>query len=394
MRTDRAQRLFDQLQADRANIFGLLQRLVEAESPSRNPTLQRQVLTLLIKELEELDYRVRHIPGEKTGGYLLGVPRQRQKRKPVQLLVGHCDTVWPEGTLETMPITMRAGKMTGPGIYDMKGGLAQIIHVLRALRETGLEPQVTPLVFVNSDEEIGSDESHCLVKRLARVADRVLVLEPAHGTRGLLKTARKGVGQFNIQVRGKAAHAGLEPAKGISAILELALVVQKLFALNDPDNGLTVNVGTIDGGLRTNVVAPECKATVDVRVVSLAQALQVETAIRALEPQDPEAALEITGGFMLPPMEPTPRNRALWRLAQEAAAELDMEIEACLAGGGSDGNIASQYAPTLDGLGPMGDGAHAIHEHVLLDSLVERGALLGLLLLAPPMGWQGQVRQV
>ncbi len=390
MSSNRARRLLEQLQTDRAKIFGLLERLVECESPSRHPRLQRQVLDLLGAELQALDYRVRHIPGERTGGYLLGIPRRRQRGRPVQILVGHCDTVWPEGTLEEMPITRRGDKMTGPGVYDMKGGLAQIIHVLRALRILELEPEVTPLVFVNSDEEIGSEESRSLVQRVSRIADRVLVLEPAFGPRGKLKTARKGVGQFDIVVRGRAAHAGLEPAKGISAILELSLVVQQLFALNEPENGLSVNVGTIDGGLRSNVVAPESRASVDVRVVSLEQARRVETAIRALEPQNPAAELEVTGGFVLPPMEPTPGNQALWRLAQEAADELGVEIEDCLAGGGSDGNVSSQYAPTLDGLGPRGDGAHAVHEHVLLDSLVERGALLGLLVLAPPMGVQDQ----
>lgn len=385
MRSDRASRLLEQLQADRARVIRLLERLVQIESPSRHPGLQRQVQDLLISELHELDYRVRRIPGEKTGGYLLGVPRRRQRGRPLQVLIGHCDTVWPEGTLEEMPITMRAGRMTGPGVYDMKAGLAQIIYVLRAFRTLAMEPEVTPLIFINSDEEIGSHESRSLVKRVSRIADRVLVLEPSFGPRGKLKTARKGVGQFNVLVRGKAAHAGLEPGKGISAILELSLVVQQLFALNDPDNGLSVNVGTIDGGLRSNVVAPESQASVDVRVITLEQARRVESAIRALKPQNPAAELQVTGGFKLPPMEPTPGNQALWRLAQEAAAELGVEIEDCLAGGGSDGNVSSQYAPTLDGLGPRGDGAHAVHEHVLLDSLVERGALLGLLLLAPAL---------
>ena len=385
MSSQRARRLRDHLQADRAWVFGLLERLVQCESPSRHPELQLEVMDVLIRELQELDYRVRHIPGAKTGGYLLAAPTQRRRGRPNQVLVGHCDTVWPAGTLAEMPITMRAGKMTGPGIYDMKGGLAQILHVLRAFRALELEPEVTPLVFVNSDEEIGSDESRSLVKRVSRVADRVLVLEPAFGPRGKIKTARKGVGQFEVVVRGRAAHAGLEPAKGISAILELSLVVQQLFALNDPDNGLTVNVGTIDGGLRSNVVAPESKASVDVRVVTLEQARRVEASIRALKPQNPAAELEVTGGFFLPPMERTPGNQALWRLARDAATELGIEIDDCLAGGGSDGNIASQFTPTLDGLGPKGDGAHALHEHVLLDSLVERGALLGLLMLAPAL---------
>ena len=223
---------------------------------------------------------------------------------------------------------------------------------------------------------------------MAKIADRVLVLEPAFGPMGKLKTARKGVAQYKVRIRGKAAHAGLEPSKGVSAILELSLIVQKLFALNDPENGLSVNVGTIDGGLRSNVVAPESSATVDVRVVSVEQARQFDTAIRALEPQNPEAVVEVTGGFKLPPMERTPRNLKLWSLAQEAATELGIHIEDGLAGGGSDGNIASVFAPTLDGLGPCGDGAHAVHEHIVVDSLVERAALLGLILLAPPIAWR------
>lgn len=292
-----------------------------------------------------------------------------------------------------MPITRRGDKMTGPGIYDMKGGLAQIVYALRALQLLGLEPEVTPLVFVNSDEEIGSDESRTLVKRVSRIADRVMVLEPAFGPRGKVKTARKGVGQFDIVVRGRAAHAGLEPAKGVSAILELSLVVQQLFALNEPEEGLTVNVGTIDGGLRSNVIAPESRASVDVRVVTLEQAHRVEASIRALEAQNPEATLEVSGGFVLPPMERTPENQALWRLAQDAAEELGIEIEECLAGGGSDGNVSSLFTATLDGLGPRGDGAHAVHEHVLLDSLVERSALLALLILAPPLRSCTQSRQ-
>jgi glutamate carboxypeptidase len=272
----------------------------------------------------------------------------------------------------------------------MKGGLTQMVLALRTLDELGLEPPLTPVVFVNADEEIGSRSSTRYIRMLARRAARAYVLEPAMGESGAIKTECKGIGRFTITVFGKAAHAGLDPEGGASAILELSHVIQQLFALNDPAKGITVNVGTIDGGLRSNVVAPQSTASVDVRVVTLEQAREVERAILALKPQNPDAELEISGGFVLPPMEATPRNQALWRLAQAAAAELGIEIEDCLAGGGSDGNIASQYAPTLDGLGPLGDGAHALHEHVVLESLEERGALLGLLLLAPPMAWPEQ----
>ncbi len=386
VRSARAGRLVECLQAERSGLIRLLQRLVEAESPSHEPATQAAVQGLLSEELTGLGFRVRRRSGRQTGGLLLAVPRRRRRAAPRQLLVGHCDTVWPVGTLAEMPVTLRGGRMTGPGIYDMKGGLALLLYALRALRAAALETPVTPLVLINSDEEIGSPDSRPAVRRLAALADRVLVMEPAMGPRGRLKTTRKGVGQFTVRVRGRAAHAGLEPAKGVSAILELSRLVQRLFELNDPRRGLTVNVGTIEGGMRPNVVAPEARAVVDVRVVSQAQAAEVERALRALEPETRGARLEIDGGFETPPMERTPGNRRLWRLARELGRELDLELEECLAGGASDGNVASLYAPTLDGLGAVGGGAHATHEHVLLDRLVERAALLALLIAAPPIG--------
>ena len=208
-----------------------------------------------------------------------------------------------------MPITRRGDKMTGPGVYDMKGGLAQIIYVLRALRILELEPEVTPLVFVNSDEEIGSEESRSLVQRVSRIADRVLVLEPPFGPRGKLKTARKGVGQFDIVVRGRAAHAGLEPAKGISAILELSLVVQQLFALNEPENGLSVNVGTIDGGLRSNVVAPESRASVDVRVVLSSRRVASKPPFALSSPRIRPPSSRSPGVLSCPPWNRPPATR-------------------------------------------------------------------------------------
>ena len=371
-------------------MYETLERLVAAESPSHDPGSQADIQAALTQELEANVFRVRRLPGRKTGGHLLAVPRGRSRNKPIQALIGHCDTVWPRGTLSSMPITIRAGRMTGPGIYDMKGGLVLMIFALRAIARQGLEPEVQPVVFVNSDEEIGSGESRRTVERLSKIADRVLVLEPAMGETGALKTARKGVGQFRIRVSGKAAHAGLEPSKGVSAILELSHVVQKLFALNDPESGITVNVGTIDGGMRPNVVAPESTADVDVRVLTTQQAREVEAAIRRLEPEMPGAVLQVEGDVDIPPLERTPRNRLLWRRAQAVARELDIDLEECLAGGGSDGNVASLYAPTLDGLGPIGAGAHAAHEFIELDSMVERGALLAMLLLEPPLNWRSQ----
>lgn len=391
MPSDRARGILDYLRACRAEMYEVLERLVTAESPSQDPASQADVQAALTRELEASGFRVRRLRGRETGGHLLAVPRERRRHQCVQALIGHCDTVWPRGTLGTMPITIRAGRMTGPGIYDMKGGLVLMIFALRAIAEQGLELEVLPVVFINSDEEIGSNESRRTVERLSKIADRIFVLEPAMGETGALKTARKGVGQFKIRVSGRAAHAGLEPSQGVSAILELSHVVQKLFALNDPASGITVNVGTIDGGLRPNVVAPESTADVDVRVLTTQQARQVEAAIRSLEPETPGAVLRVEGQVNIPPLERTPRNRLLWRRAQAAARELDFELEECLAGGGSDGNVTSLYAPTLDGLGPVGAGAHALHEFIKLDSMVERGALLALLLSEPPLRWQTEL---
>lgn len=385
MVSERAKRVLSFLQADRGWTFRFLESLVRAESPSQIPDSQTAVQRLMADELENLGFRVRKIAGAKTGGHLLAAPRRRHRGEPVQIMLGHCDTVWPSGTIESMPVTIRSGKMTGPGIYDMKAGLALMICALRALNECRLEPEVTPAVFINSDEETGSHESKTMIARLAKTANRVLVLEPSMGPEGKLKTVRKGVGQFTIRVRGKAAHAGLEPEEGASAILELSRVVQRLFALSDPDHGITVNVGTIDGGIRPNVVAPESTAVVDVRVMAMEQAQTIEETIRGLRPETPGTEIEVEGGMRTPPLERTPRNRMLWKVAKAMGRELGLELEECLAGGGSDGNLTSLHAPTLDGLGAVGGGAHAAHEFIEMDRMVERGALLALLLASPPL---------
>jgi glutamate carboxypeptidase len=303
-------------------------------------------------------------------------------RKPAQLLVGHCDTVWPIGTIQRMPVQVEGDVLRGPGVLDMKGGLVLMIHALRALKELGWTPPASPLVLVNSDEEIGSVDSTSTIRRLARCAVRAFVLEPAFGLTGKLKTARKASGNFTVVIRGRPAHAGLNPEEGVSAILELSHQIQRLFALNDPARGITVNVGTIEGGLRPNVVAPEVRAQVDVRVRTLADAAEIQTAIRGLPPVNPGIAIRVDGGFDHPPMEPGPRNQALWRLAQRLGRRLGLELEEVAVGGASDGNTTSQYTATLDGLGAVGDGAHAEHEHVVISRLVERCALLVLLLMA------------
>jgi glutamate carboxypeptidase len=269
-------------------------------------------------------------------------------------------------------------------VLDMKGGLVQLVTALEALAALRVRPTVTPEVLVASDEEVGSVDSQPVVVERARGADRVLVLEPAQGPDGRLKTRRKGSGRFSIVVEGRAAHAGLEPEKGVSAIVELAHQVLAAAALHDPDRGVTVNVGTIEGGVGVNTVAPHARAMLDVRAWDVAEAERVTQALHGLQPFLAGAKVRVDGRFGRPPMVPTPRR--LWRLAEDAAASLRLVLRSAEVGGASDGNNASQLAPTLDGLGAVGDGAHAVSEHVRLDRMAERVALLALLLAEPALG--------
>ena len=242
---------------------------------------------------------------------------------------------------------------------------------------------MTPVILVNSDEEIGSRESTLAIRALASSADRAMVLEPSLGTQGALKTARKGLGRYTVTVHGKAAHAGLDPTAGASAILELSSVIQRLFALNDHDRGVTVNVGMVSGGIQPNVIAPESSAVIDVRVLTNEDAETVDAAIRALQPSTPGTSLTVDGGMGRPPLERTERNAALYDQAVSLATQMGLSLPEATAGGGSDGNTASQVAPTLDGLGAVGDGAHAEHERVYVPGWVQRTALLAGLLLLP-----------
>jgi len=373
------------------NMVALLEELVAIESPSDVPESQGPILDALEKSLAAVDYRTTRLPPrQRYGGHLYARPANRDTQRTVaaehrwQLLLGHCDTVWPIGTLARMPLERDGDVLRGPGVYDMKAGLVEIVFALKALRALALVPEVEPLIFINSDEEVGSRESTRYIRALAQRADRALVMEPSLGLRGKLKTARKGVGRFVVKITGKAAHSGLDPTAGASAILELSHVIQKLFALNDPARGASVNVGVIDGGVRANVVAPESSAIVDVRVANHEDAERIEHEILSLTAVTPGVTVVVEGHIGRPPLEHTPANRQLWRVAADVAHELEFELEEATAGGGSDGNTTSLYTATLDGLGAVGDGAHADHEHVVVSLLPQRCALLaGLLLQAP-----------
>lgn len=377
------ERLLQQLRDRREEMAAELRALAELESPTSEPDRQRAVFDRLAGSLEAAGFRCRHFAGREYGGVLLAVPEGRERGRPFQLLLGHADTVWPVGTLEEMPVTVADGEVRGPGTFDMKGGLVQAVFALRALHDRGIEPAVTPVLLVNADEEVGSPESRRHVQRLARRADRVFVMEPALGPAGALKTARKGTGSFTVTVRGKSAHSGLAPEEGASAIVALSDVVQRLHALNDPERGITVNVGTIEGGGRTNVVPGGARADVGIRVARSEDVSELLEQIRGLSPSVPGTTVEVDGGLGRPPMERTAGVRLLWRAARRLGHRLGLELEEGRSGGASDGNLTARHAPTLDGLGPVGDGAHAAHEHVKLDAMPERAALLALLLLLP-----------
>jgi glutamate carboxypeptidase len=296
------------------------------------------------------------------------------------LLLGHFDTVWPVGQLQTMPLQRKDGRLHGPGIFDMKAGIGLATLAARALTVDGPLARARVVMLWTSDEETGSRSSRALIEDEARRSEAVLVFEPPLPGGGL-KTSRKGVGQFEIVARGRAAHAGLEPEKGVSAIHELARQVLAVEALQDPGRGVTLTVGVVRGGTRPNVVPAEARALVDARAATRADAERVERRLRSLAPQTPGASLEVAGGFDRPPLERSAGVARLYDLARESAAELGLPIAEGSAGGGSDGNFtAALGVPTLDGLGAVGDGAHAVHEHVELDALAPRAALIAALL--------------
>lgn len=374
------------MQARQGEMVDLLFRLALAESPTDRPDVHAQVQDLLTRQLVAAGCQVDRLDGGEQGAHLVARGRNGTDDRPTQLLVGHYDTVWPMDTLRTMPVRLENGRLSGPGVYDMKGGLVLIIYALRALEQLRLEPSVTPLVFMNSDEEIGSPTSTSHIERLARSADRALILEPAQGPSGKIKTARKGVGRFKVRIQGVAAHAGVEPERGASAVLELAHLVQRLHALNDPERGISVNVGVISGGNRSNVVAADSLADVDIRAYHETEAMEIRDAVLAIEPVTPGVRIAMEDWDFRQALERTPRNRALWEVTRRTGRLVGLELEETAVGGGSDGNTTSLHTATIDGLGPVGAGSHAAHEYVEADSLPERAALLALLMLAPPLG--------
>jgi len=358
-----------------------IEALVRLESPSDNKAAVDRCGDELERRLRDTGALVERLRQDTRGDHLrahwIGQRHgTREKAEGQILLLGHFDTVWPVGHLEKMPLREVDGRLHGPGIFDMKSGIAISMLAMRALDALSVESHPRVVMLWTTDEEIGSGTSRAVIEEEARRSSAVLVLEPSLPG-GAVKTSRKGVGEFDLVVHGVSAHAGLDPGKGASAIHELARQILNLEALQNPDRGITVNVGVIAGGSRPNVVADRASARVDVRVQTMADAARVESAIRALRAAHPAVRLEIAGAVDRPPLERSPAVVGLYERAVRIAMALGRDLREGAAGGGSDGNFtAALGVPTLDGLGPQGDGAHALHEHVLVDDLAWRAAFL------------------
>ncbi len=361
---------------DRENeMIASVREMVVRESPTHDKEACDKMCLHLAGEFACLGGKVQIHQQPTAGNHLQVDFAAASSRKPV-LLLGHFDTVHDLGTLRAMPWRQQKGQLYGPGVFDMKAGIVQMMFALWALRENagGLPRPVT--VFLVSDEEEGSNSSRRITERLARRCAAVLVCEPS-GPGGALKTARKGVGGFTLRVAGHAAHSGLDFEKGQSAILELAHQVHALSRLTDLKRGITLNVGVIRGGTRTNVVAGEAVAEVDLRVARKSDGAVMERRVRQLRAVNPKCALHIEGGMNRPPLERTKEVAALFEQAREVGRELGLKLHEIAVGGGSDGNFTAGIGiPTLDGLGAVGDGAHAAHEHVIASELPRRAALL------------------
>ncbi|MBB6097825.1 glutamate carboxypeptidase [Deinobacterium chartae] len=364
--------LLSYLQQHQEDLLSDLRRLVEIESPSAHPERVEAVMDVVSGWMAELGAQERRFasPNGDHRHYVL----EGQSSERV-LILAHADTVWPVGTLERLPFRLEGDRAYGPGSYDMKAGVVQAVWALRALRQQGELPRTVELLLT-SDEEIGSETSKDVIRELAQGAERVLVVEPSNPETGTLKTARKGVGYFTVSVEGRAAHAGGQPERGVNAILELARQAIALSELARPELGTTLSVGQIRGGTATNVIPAFATMEVDLRVTRLDEAARVEAAAAALRPVDERARLILEGGLERPPFERTEGTARLFEQARLLAAELGYELGEAASGGGSDGNYTAPIAPTLDGLGACGDGAHADHEHVIVPEMPRRAALL------------------
>jgi glutamate carboxypeptidase len=363
--------------ANERRIVATIREMVECESPSDDPAAINHQVEQIADRWGQMA-KVTRKKAKGHGDHLLLEFALPGKKKSGQLLtLGHTDTVWPLGTLKTMPWREADGRLWGPGVYDMKGGVAFFCHAMEALRELEVPVARKVVLLLDSDEEIGSPSSRPLIEAQARKSSGVLVLEPGTGPTGKLKTSRKGVGGFQVTVTGKAAHAGVDFTNGANAIVELARQIDKIAGFTDLAIGLTVNPGVIRGGTRSNVVPAEASVDVDLRIARLKDAAPLEKKFRGLKPVDPRCTITVTGGLNRPPMERTKAIAAWFAEARKLAAQIGIDLEESSTGGGSDGNFTGALGiPTLDGLGAVGEGAHAVNESLFIDRIADRTALL------------------
>ncbi|MGH9735771.1 MAG: M20 family metallopeptidase [Candidatus Acidiferrales bacterium] len=366
----------------------LLEKFVRCESPSLDKEAVDRMGKIVAAEWQTRGAQVRVLQQPKRGNQVraeIGAGTGRSAGGPSvagQLLVlGHMDTVYPFGMLASMPFRLSGGRAWGPGTFDMKSGIVLALFAVDALRALKIAPRKRLVFFWCSDEEIGSESSRKLFEAEARRSDAVFVAEPALGSDGRLKTARKGVGSAEVIVTGRSAHAGIEPERGVNAVHELALQIERLMKMNDPRRGITVQATVVGGGTVSNVVPDHARAEVDIRFARLSDSKQLDRKIRSLRPILPGAKIEVRGGINRPPLERTKEGAKLFAHAQSLMREIGITVDEASTGGGSDGNFTSALGiPTLDGLGPVGDGAHSPREHVVIRRLPERAALLAGLL--------------
>ncbi len=362
-------------------IIAFIGEMVKCESPSDSPRDVDRFVDLFASRVSGLA-RTRTFRGGRYGRHLrceFQLPGPARKKGQI-LALGHSDTVWPLGTLSTMPFRENDGRLWGPGVLDMKAGLAFLVYAVHAIRDFDIPVSRKLVLQINSDEEVGSETSRPLTEEVARASDFVLVLEPGTGLEGKLKTARKGVGDYTVTIRGRAAHSGVDFSNGASAILELARQIERIAGFTRLDRGITVNPGVIAGGTRTNVIAAEAHADVDIRIARLRDEAWLDRQFHKLKAVDRRCSIEITGGLNRPPMERTKAIGKLFVTARKLAAEMGVAIEESMTGGGSDGNFTAALGiPTLDGLGAVGEGAHAPNESLLVDRIADRTALIAKL---------------
>jgi glutamate carboxypeptidase len=369
-------------EAKQPAIVALIRELARCESPSDQPQAVNRFVNLLAGRMDGAS-SVKTLQGGRFGDHLrCEFKLQGAKSDAGKILVlAHSDTVWPLGTLAQMPLREERGRLWGPGVLDMKSGIAFFVYAILILRALEIPVRRSILFQVNSDEEVGSETSRHFTEEAARQSAIALLLEPGTGLKGKLKTARKGVGDYTVTVKGKASHAGVDFRAGASAVVELARQIPKIAAFTNLKQGVTVNPGVIAGGTRTNVVAAEAHVDVDIRIAKTKDAAALDKKFRSLRPFDKRCSIQVEGGLNRPPMERSPAIRSLFQKARACAKELGVNLEESATGGGSDGNFtAALGVPTLDGLGGVGEGAHAANESILLDRIADRTALLAMLL--------------